>query len=1117
MVVQSQMSKNTNKLRRSLLVSHLSIAMLGILLLLGSLMNNLWLRDSAINLATITEPKSEAVEHLQAGMQQALANLRGWIALGEDQFKKNRYLTWHEKIYPALKRMEQLAAIDSHTKNVKFTSLTAAFRDLEMWQWRIEDVAQSAGNFPAKDILENLSQPQMLFGIGAAAALIEMTLKDNIQQGLTVLIKLRKNWYLADIQLNRYVLSGVDSGYSEYQRLINLTVAALQEYQHSAYLKPIRSNQTYLNQEWHDQIILMSDSLKTYQVLAIESIDIRQSGQSNVANNLLKQQAIPLVASISKLLQVISTTEKQTMMQDVQKIKWIGSLVPWVMLILMILMFLLALFLAYNGIRKFIVPVLELEWRNRLKADLAQLNDQMHGDLDIHSLLEQVIEHLCPTVNAAAGAIYIVKDKLLYPEACYGLTLDQLPQHIGFGEQLTGQVWKNARIIEISAPATEHLIQSSLLHITPRSVLGLPVVFEGQVTAVIELLSLQTFNTKQREYLEKAAVQIGLALQYVSQSVRIKETLLETQNQAEELRSQQEELRLSNEELTSRGNELISQAHALEESRKEAEEKARKLDETSRYKSEFLANMSHELRTPLNSLLILAHYLSENESGNLSDDEVESASVIEDSGKNLLNLINDILDISKIESGHMDVHQDAINLNELAQHVMRNFSHIAEQQGVGFSVEVDNKLPDVIETDSAKLNQILTNLISNALKFTHKGGVILRIGQSPTEDIMQRASDNLSSNLLSFEVEDSGVGIPEDKQTLIFQAFQQADGSTTRNYGGTGLGLSIALNFARLLGGDIRLHSEVGVGSAFTLYIPLLEAQVTSNTETTSASTEATKHVFPVVKEKGTGQVVRILVVEDDPVTLGALGKVLDKLPVKTTSAQTAQQALDAISNNKFDIMLLDLGLPNMNGEKLLKTIEVDKDIEIPYVIVHTGKDLSIDEQASLNRYTNKVIIKSANSAERLSDEISLFIRRMNRPLEKTIKEPDTSVDMHGIRVLLVDDDMRNIYALSKILTKQGMEVQMAPSGEKALEILDQAGSFDLILMDIMMPGMDGYQTTREIRLRPGVKDIPVIALTAKAMPGDKEKCLQAGANDYLSKPVDTVKLMTLIQLWVSP
>ncbi len=1130
MSIQSQMPTDSKNLRQSLLASHLSVAVLGVLLLLGALTANLWLRDSAVHLATISGPRSEVVVQLQAGMQQALANLRGWIALGETEFKQNRRLTWDEVIHPGLEKMAHLSKLDNRTDNSQYLSLLEIFHDLEMWQWRIEDIAQSPGNFPARIILKNQILPQLLQGTSAVTALIELTLVLKEHQGLSFLIKLRENWHLADRQLNSYIISNINAEYNEYQRLINIAISAQRDYQNSTgILERIASNQSYQEQVWQDQFNLITDSFKTYQMLAIEAVDIRQSEQSNIANYLLKKQSVPLVTHISALLQNMSNTEQTIKMKDVKKVQLIGNIVPWVMLVLMVLMMLLALYLAHKGIRKFLLPVLELERRNKMKADLAQLNEQMHGTDNIPSLTEQIIGHLCLQVNAAAGAIYIVNDQTLCPKASYVLAMDELPQHLACGEQLVGQAWKNALPIELNASTTGLTIQSPLLSVIPRSVLAIPVSFEDQVIAVIELLSLETFDANQREFLDKAAIQIGIALHTIFQSVRIHKSLLETQNQAAELQAQQEELVSSNEELSSRSEELQAQqeelrlsndelsirSDELEQARIEAEEKARKLDETSRYKSEFLANMSHELRTPLNSILILANDLSNNDDGNLSDDERESASVIEDSGKNLLNLINDILDISKVEAGQMNVMQDMVSLKELSKQVQRNFKPIAKQQGVSFTSEITDKLPDLIESDSIKLNQILTNLISNALKFTHEGGVTLRISRCSVDDIMQQVSERLPENLISFAVEDSGIGIPENKQTLIFQAFQQADGSTTRTYGGTGLGLSIALNFAHLLGGDIRLHSKEGKGSTFTLYLPLIESQLTTDTEATIEITECVDQTTSSLIEDCSETVAKILVVEDDLVAQMAITKLLGDMSIETTQAQTSQEILELLSKNRFEIMLLDLGLPGIGGCELLENIAADTTIKIPKVIIYTGKELSTDEQTRLSVYTDKIIIKSADSEERLLNEINLFLRHFNSPSPTNSKAPDHSIDLSDTKVLLVDDDMRNLFALSKVLTKQGMKVKMTPSGNNALEILDQAESYDLVLMDIMMPGMDGYQTMQEIRKRPQLKDLPIIALTAKAMPGDKEKCLRAGANDYLPKPIDTSKLMTLIQLWV--
>ena len=759
-------------------------------------------------------------------------------------------------------------------------------------------------------------------------------------------------------------------------------------------------------------------------------------------------------------------------------------------------------------------------------------------------------------------------------------------------------------------------------------------------------------------HLSVAEMQLGDKLGYlgtilditeqVEQREKVNQSNQELQATTEELETQKEELHQTNETLNAKTIDLDKQKQTLEISQNELQQQAQELEEASRYKSEFLANMSHELRTPLNSLLILSKLLAENEEGHLSEDEVESAQVIQESGANLLSMINDILDLSKVEAGHMKVHADAIAISELLLFLNNRFKHMAEDKGIKFAVNVQTDTPDIFVSDYSKLGQILTNLISNALKFTDQGSVILSITPSPASALLPEID-----KLLTFTVTDTGIGITEQNQQSIFQAFQQADGSSNRKYGGTGLGLSIALSFAKLLGGDIQLVSEIGKGSQFTLFLPEIlpsdepltaepNSPATAQPGTTKAtialkstpppieddrnqldpekqlfllieddanfakiildichqqgaqillapdgetglnlaqsynitgiildyklpgldgsdvlaslqSSETTRsipvHMISAVEDLmdmhqfgGIGQITKpvsdsqikmvlaklrdahelteisLLIIEDDEAGAIALQKLLAKESENVSRVKTGTQAIAKIKEHHFSAIILDLNLPDMTGFELMQKLAEDELLVLPPVIVYTGKVLSDDEHLQLQHLTKTVVIKSARSPERLLDEVRLFIDHIDnskkRQLE-VVSQQANPAKLKNKNLLLVDDDMRNIFALAKVLRKKGLNVRIAPSGEAALKILDEQSDIELVLMDIMMPEMDGYETIQRIRSQQQFQELPIIALTANAMPGDKDKCLNAGANDYLAKPVDVEKLLLQMQIWL--
>lgn len=750
----------------------------------------------------------------------------------------------------------------------------------------------------------------------------------------------------------------------------------------------------------------------------------------------------------------------------------------------------------------------------------------------------------------------------------------------------------------------------------------------------------------------------------------------ELEKREEELKVQQEELKASNEEIEASNEELEEKTNALEEqnarirqqsqeleeTKKIIEEKAKELELSSKYKSEFLANMSHELRTPLNSLLILARGLAANEQGNLTEEQVEEAKVIHNGGLELLGLINDILDLSKVEAGKISVITEDIYIGNIIKRLTQQFEPIAKEKGVEFNIQLDKTLPETIHTDGQRTEQIIKNLLSNAFKFTETGSVTLNIHRAKDEIELQRAS-LLGVDAVALSVTDTGIGIEESKLKDIFEAFQQEDGSTDRHYGGTGLGLTIARKFAHMLGGEIHVTSKKGEGSTFTLFLPLTMGH-TEYSETTSMPLPANQslqaegttemrvmpkasvrmfipddrksinandkvlliieddrdfattlmkiarkrgykclvagdgksglllaseqsvtaiildlrlpdidgmcvldqlkhslntrhipvHIITGVTETDTvvplkkgaigymtkpvrtedidgafariegilsSEIKKVLVVEDDKKTQAAIQSLLKQKNIEIVVSGTGGAALKNIKAAKFDCIILDLKLPDMSGFEWLKAVEKGAgDAGPPPIIIYTAKDLTEEENRQLNRYTSSIVIKGASSSERLLDEVTLFLHSVESTLSKDQQamirmQHDPDRTLLNRTIMLVDDDMRNTFALSKLLKKHGMNLVIADNGQMALDKLKEEKSIELIIMDIMMPIMDGYQAMREIRARKAWQNLPIIALTARAMPEEQERCIEAGANDYLVKPVDIERLLTLLRVWL--
>ena len=929
---------------------------------------------------------------------------------------------------------------------------------------------------------------------------------------------------------------------------------------------------------------------------------------------------------------------------------------------------------------QFITNKLAVQRQEWLQAGKALLNQAMAGDLHLPQLGDKVLHTLAEYLGVEAGAIFIQDGGSFRRFATYGIPEGaRVPDHVEAGDGLLGQAIKDNRAFLVDDVPDDYLcIGSALGRHVPRHLLIAPLAVDGHVLAVLELGSFRPISETAKELLTRAGHFIAIAVRSAHYRTDLQRFLEQTQQQAQQLQLQTEELRVTNEELEEQSRALEESQARLEQQQAELEQTnaqleeqaqvlaaqkdellhahenleahARDLRQVSRYKSEFLANMSHELRTPLNASLILARLLADNDAGNLTPEQVKQARTIETAGNDLLALINDVLDLAKVEAGHMDLYPQAVSLSRLAESLAGTFRILAEQKGLLLRLERTDDAPETILTDSKRLEQILRNLLSNAIKFTEQGEVTLDIRRGPDRHV-------------ALAVHDTGIGIPEHQQQVVFEPFCQADGTTNRKYGGTGLGLSISRELARLLGGEIRLTSQVGRGSTFTVLLPetydpalvpshptasivaperavvaagtmpvrpvvtvpriqddraeLSGAQrvlliveddepfarilydlahelnfqaliATSSDEALALCAQhapsavlldiglpdhsglsvldrlkmdaRTRHIpvhvvsshddaetalalgavgyilKPVKREQLVGafqrletrlvqKVRRVLIVENDEAQRDSLRQLLASRDVETIGVASATECLEQLGSTTFDCMVLDLGLPDASGFVLLDRLSSEDRYQFPPVIIYTGRDLTQEEEQCLRKYSKSVIIKGAKSPERLLDEVTLFLHQVVAdlpPQQQAMlkKSQNRNAVLEGRHILIVEDDVRNVFALTSILEPQGVQVSIARNGREGLQQLEQAwrqdgAPVDLVLMDVMMPEMDGLTAMREIRKRPEWRKLPIIALTAKAMKHDHEEALTAGANDYMAKPLDVDKLLSLLRVWM--
>jgi len=930
-----------------------------------------------------------------------------------------------------------------------------------------------------------------------------------------------------------------------------------------------------------------------------------------------------------------------------------------------------------------------------IKTGLMGLGARLQGDMRLSDLGQEALDYLARFMDAKVGAAYAASDSLeLQRFGAYAMAEAQVPQRLAPGQGLTGQVAQSRTLLHAhDVPPGYLAVSSSTGRGTPTELAVVPAVLQNRLHAVLELGFFRKLDASDLEFLLRAAELLASSIRSASDRSQLEELLEETQRQSEELQAQQEELRVSNEELEQQSRilqdsqalmetqqkELEQSNHFLEKQTRQLErqttellvaqetlsEKARDLEAASQYKSEFLANMSHELRTPLNSSLILSKLLADNKTGNLTEKQVKYAQTISAAGNDLLRLINDILDLAKIEAGQATVTPEPVVLARTLQALVEPMRPLAEEKNLALHCVVEPGVPESLHTDPQRLGQVLKNLISNAIKFTSQGNVTLRVSTA-------------ASGMVAFAVSDTGIGIPAHQQQLIFDAFRQADGSTHRKYGGTGLGLSISRDLAHLLGGELTVHSTAGSGSTFTLTIPAtlvvlddkpapapeavrasastppaqvapasvppaalpadqgleagvhgLASNVVDDRNTTDPRARTilvveddvrfarilhelahemgfqclmaasgsdglaaalqylpdavvldvnlpdfsglgvldqlkrnplTRHIpvhmvsvadysqealgrgaigyalkpvkreelveaFQRLEAKFTQVLRRVLVVEDDENQRESMRELLSNGEVQIVGAENAQRALQLLRSTTFDCMVMDLSLPDMSGYELLEQMAQQEEVPFPPVIVYTGRSLTHEQEQRLRRFSKSIIIKDARSPERLLDEVTLFLHQVestlpedHRRMLQVARDRDTTLE--GRTVLVVEDDVRNVFALSSVLEPTGIKVEIARNGIEALAALERAQSaqsapVDLVLMDIMMPEMDGFTAMREIRKKTEWRKLPIIALTAKAMKDDQEKCLAAGANDYIAKPLDVEKLLSLVRVWM--
>lgn len=1036
-------------------------------------------------------------------------------------------------------------------------------------------------------------------------------------------------------------------------------------------------------------------NLSDQKVKFLESkIAERKNTAAYDADNMSIVSGSNLMSRINNITEMMKKEEERLLKERMESTQRTKSFAQWLLIVgTLVSVFLLSMMI-YNIQRAFRKKrraekelqdnnielqdlILRDKQRNWVLNGANDINMQMRAADDIYQLSDYVIKCLCKFMNAPLGAFYIKEENknALTLYASYGF--ENTNTNVKFNQGLIGQAVVDGETVVISDVPNDYVkISSSFGETKPRYIVIAPLHYGDDICGAIELAFLTEPSPTFLELIEfiKKNVASGIntgklvkkmndlnhTLHSQSEELKKQQEELKATNEEllsqsealqaseEELRVQQEELQQTNSELEEKAQIMREQNEALEIARRAIHEKAEQVEQTSKYKSEFLANMSHELRTPLNSILILAKLLADNKGENLNDKQIEYAKVIHKSGNDLLNLINDILDLSKIEAGKLDLTLEDISTDEIADDINGLFKEVANSKKIEFIIDISPEVPDTIKTDKIRLEQVLRNLLSNAFKFTMPNGKIsLEMMMATDKSSFTNPSLCESPNVMLFKVSDSGIGIPKDKQQIIFEAFQQADGATTRKFGGTGLGLSISRQLSFMLGGELQLESQENKGSTFTLcvpvevseqtikenigrrisqpltaveeedeikddrndiatgddviliieddrisaemfqriarqkkyktvvalqgdlglyyaklykpkaivldvYLPVMDgftvlkklkedpevagipvhmisgmSQMPANKGKGRASftskpisAEDTEQLFEEIRKTSSDGVKHMLIIEDDPIHQQYLQNLMaeEEPGVQCYVAPDAAEALKIAEENALECVILDLQLPDASGIEILKNLRNVEKLKNTPIIVYTARNVTKDEDQLIKQYADTIVLKGARSQKRLLEEITLFLHNVSARKETPalqVPPAETQNVLKDKNVLLVDDDMRNVFALSSILHEQKLNVIIAGDGREALEKLKEHAEIDIVLMDIMMPEMDGYQAMQEIRKDPAKANLPIIALTAKAMKEDREKCLNAGASDYITKPVDTDKLISLMRVWL--
>jgi len=1243
------------------------------------------------------------------GINHSQAALRGWMLLGEDQFRKERQRAWSTEIDLSLKALTALSVNWTHPQNKqRLQTIKEKLEEFRRFQQEIEGLVTRQGFLDANSDASKQARHLLKTKAASTAFEIEKILGAMVfKQKQLLQIDLAESERLSE-RLNLFLWAILGVGLAVNLGIAIPIVGSLGSRIHriTEFSKRMAKGdfkQVKIEITANDDLGILANNLNAMTFELIKGFEDREAMTQSIIESVVDPLIMIDEMGIIEIFnpsaektfgyttaEVIGKNVKMLMPEpyhgehdgylknyrDTGEAKVIGigrevlgqrkggSVFP---LDLAINEFVVGDQRRFVGIcrditeRKEAVQKLQeskenLEKQNWLKTALGELNDTMRGEMDPVKLSQNIINYLAERINAQIGAIYLRANGTLNLTASYAYTKPKnFSTTFQIGENLVGQAALEKKTIVITEAPQDYIkVQSGLGNAVPRNILIVPFLFEGTVLGVIELGSLEEINHEQMELLNWAVDSIAINLNSANTRSRMQELLNETQAQAEELTEQQDEMRQQQEEIRQTNRHLKKQTKTLEKQNLEIGNKnriirarAEELALSSKYKSEFLANMSHELRTPLNSLLILAQLLGENKEGNLTDKQIEFARTIQGSGEDLLNLINDILDLAKVESGQMEAHVQKIDLREWTARIEKNLAYMAAEKGLSLTTEIGDGVPAHIFSDSQRLGQICKNLLSNAFKFTTEGDVTLAIKQPDAGTVFSRP-DLDPGSAIAISVSDTGKGIPPDKQKLIFEAFRQEDGSISRKYGGTGLGLSITRELVQLLGGEIRLQSQPGQGSMFTVFLPLelREGQRPAPALIEGKDTQDTSPASEVSTDqsKETGEKIPLLVVEDDvrfgglmaqlahqqgfesivagtgemgykyahshrpkaiimdlglpgmegfqvmrklrespytrdipvyvisgqgkereamahgavgylekPVSKEKLGEVFTKLGtsivdkpktvliaeddsgqrqsihallgkienIETIGVPTSREALDLLNSRCIDCLILDLGLPGGSGEELLDQIKYNEILKYVPVIIYTGRDLSRKQEMSLKKYSQSIIIKGVKSPDRLLDEVKVFLFGFKDNLlvlaeeQNSKKKIESELDLTGKKILLVDDDMRNVFALTHVLEEKGMSVIIGKTGLEALEQIKAEPEIDLVLMDIMMPEMDGFEAIKRIRQDLKLENLPIIAVTAKAMKGDREKCLNAGASDYMTKPIANEEFLLKIYSWL--